>query len=89
MLGHVADTKFTPGRGYYSTPQSVSLTSATPGTTIRYTTNGSTPTLTNGLTYTDPLTVDKTTVIRAAGFLDGYEPTKSIEAVKKLIPNLQ
>lgn len=72
-LGRVAPPEFSVTRGYYTTPQTLTLTSATPGATIRYTTNGSTPTRTNGQVYTGPITIDKTTVVRAAAFLDGYE----------------
>jgi hypothetical protein len=39
--GVVADTKFSPDRGFYYTPFSVTITCDTPGATIRYTTDGS------------------------------------------------
>lgn len=71
----VADTSFLPKRGIYSTAQSVSITTATPGATIRYTTNGTRPTETTGTVYTGPISVATTTVIRAAAFLAGAAPT--------------
>ena len=62
----MADTDFLPKRGIFTAPIDVAITSATPGATIRYTTNGSTPTLTNGATYASPIHLEKTTVILAA-----------------------
>src|SRR5262249_51499518 len=50
FFAFVGNLKFTPGRGWFdNTNFSVTITSATPGVTIRYTTNGSAPTPTNGL----------------------------------------
>ena len=75
FLGHVAETSFSPRRGMHTAPIDVTITSATPGAVIRYTTNGSTPSPSNGEIYTGPIPVSQTTVIRAAAFLDGHEPT--------------
>jgi hypothetical protein len=71
----VADTKFSVDRGFFDVPFSLSITSATSDATIIYTTDGSTPTLNNGLIYTSPLTISQTTVIRAAAFKDGFQPS--------------
>jgi len=71
----VADTSFLPKRGIYATPQSVAITTATPGATIRYTTNGTLPTEGTGTVYTGPINVTTTTVLRAAAFLAGAAPT--------------
>ena len=51
-LGFVDDTQFSVDRGFYTTPQSVAITTRHARATIRYTTDGSVPTLTNGTTYT-------------------------------------
>lgn len=48
------------------------------GTIIRYTTDGSEPTLTNGITYTTTLPIAKTTIIRARLFCDGYLSPRSV-----------
>ena len=71
----VADTKFSPNRGFYDSPFSLSITSATANATIIYTTNGSVPSLANGTVYSTPLPISGTTVIRAAAFKDGFEPS--------------
>jgi hypothetical protein len=73
--GFVADTKFSVKRGVYSSPQSVAITTLTPGASIRYTTNGSKPTETVGTLYTGPINVGATTVLRAIAFKSGFTPS--------------
>lgn len=46
--GFVADTKFDLSRGFYETPQTVSISSETPNALIRFTTDGSQPSETLG-----------------------------------------
>jgi hypothetical protein len=74
MIGTVADTKFTPDRGFYSNAISVTIASATTGARIYYTTDSSEPT-TNSALYTHAIPIANTTVIRAAAFKTGYFPT--------------
>jgi hypothetical protein len=74
-VAFVHDTKFSVDRGFYAGPFSLSITSATAGATIIYTTNGSIPSLTNGYVYSAPLTIPGTTVIRAAAFKSGFLPS--------------
>ena len=71
----VKDTKFSVDRGFYTAAFDVAITTATPGATIRYTTDGSRPTETRGTIYTAPVPIAKTTVLRAFGYLDGFEST--------------
>jgi hypothetical protein len=75
--GFVADTKFTPNRGFYSAPIDVVITTATEGAVIRYTTDGSEPGIDHGLDYPGGagIPVTGTTIIRAAAFRDGFQPT--------------
>lgn len=74
----VENLKFTPGRGWFdSTNFTVTITSATPGVTIRYTTNGAWPGTTTGFVYNaGGILISGTTLIRAIGFRDGFEPTE-------------
>lgn len=51
------------------------LTSAVDGAFIRYTTNGTVPTLTNGFEYTAPIHLDSTTTILARAFKAGMQPS--------------
>lgn len=53
--------------GFYTTAQTVGITSATPGATIRYTTDGSLPTTTSTI-YSGPINISATTVLRATAF---------------------
>jgi hypothetical protein len=75
FIAFVANTKFNPSRGFYDSPFSLSITSATDNATIIYTTNGSVPSLANGTIYTTPLSISRTTVIRAAAFKNGFQPS--------------
>lgn len=84
VIGFVADTKFLPGRGYYSAAFNVTINCATPGATIVHTTNGTKPSLTNGTQTLPPdantapsavIAVSTTTNLRAAAFKAGFEPT--------------
>jgi poly(beta-D-mannuronate) lyase len=55
----------------YSGPQSISLATVTPGASIRYTTDGSTPSEAVGILYTGPITISETTTLRAIAFAPG------------------
>jgi hypothetical protein len=59
-----ATPAFTPAPGTYTSAQSVTLSSST-GTSIRYTTDLSTPTETAGTLYSGPIPVNATTTIKA------------------------
>lgn len=56
--------------------QTVSITCGDPEATIRYTTNGSTPTLENGTDYTGPIKLTRNTVIRARAFRSSSLPSE-------------
>lgn len=73
--GFVADTVFSPNRGFYDTAQTVTISCATPGAVIVTTTDGSIPTLTNGTQSPSPATrsVTTTTTLRAAAFVPGTD----------------
>ncbi|MCW1924873.1 lamin tail domain-containing protein [Luteolibacter arcticus] len=75
FLGFVGDTNFSVKRGFFNTPQTVAISTITPGAQIRYTLDGSTPTETTGTLYSGPLTLSATTTLRARAFLADYLPT--------------
>jgi len=77
-LGIVSDPVFSVPRGYYDTPFTVGITSATAGASIYITTNGSAPGPTNGALYSSPLTVSGTTLLRAVALLPGSVPSLTI-----------
>lgn len=73
--GIVADTHFSVDRGFFSAPFATSITCATPGAQIRYTTDGSPPAASTGTVYDAPVNISTTTVLRAAAFLNGWIPS--------------
>ncbi len=75
-----ADPTLTPAAGIYFTPQTVSINCDTPGATIRYTTNGSTPSPTNGTTYNQPFTVNKTTTVKVIAYRNGFTDSQVVTA---------
>lgn len=76
-VGLVDDLVFAPHRGFYETPQNVALACPTPGVTIRYTTNGSAPSATNGAVYTSPVRISRTTPLRAVAYREGWHPSRT------------
>ena len=72
ITSQVGVPSFSPPGGSYSTSQAVTLSNATPGTLMRYTTDGSTPTSASGLMYNGPITITATTILRAIGFKAGW-----------------
>jgi hypothetical protein len=66
----VSTPTFSPAAGSYSSAQSVTISDATPGATIYYTTNGATPT-TSSTAYTGPITVSSTKTLQAIAVANG------------------
>jgi hypothetical protein len=62
--------------GRYSGTQSISMTHPSAGAEVRYTTDGSEPTLSSAK-YSTPVPVSKTTTIKAKAFLQGFLPSKT------------
>ena len=74
-LGRVADTKFSVDRGFVSAPFDLVLSTVTSDSEIRYTLDGSAPTVSQGAVYTAPIRIEHTTSVRAAAFKLNYRPT--------------
>lgn len=70
----VATPTADPKGKIFVTPIQVTLSVATPGATIRYTTNGSDPD-SNSAIYTGPLTFSATTTLKARAFLANWVPS--------------
>ena len=81
LAGFVSDTKFSIDRGFYDAPFQVEITTNTPNARIIYTLSGRRPSEGAMFTgpiehlYSGPITIDKTTVLRAAAFKDGLGPS--------------
>lgn len=85
-LGRVADTTFSHKRGLYKEPFTLSMTTSTPGASLRYTLDGSKPSETNGTLVAPPdglspptasIAIPSTRVVRVAAFKVGYDPTNT------------
>ncbi|HTQ32397.1 MAG TPA: chitobiase/beta-hexosaminidase C-terminal domain-containing protein, partial [Opitutaceae bacterium] len=68
----VADPTFSPATGTYTSAQNVAISTATSGASIRYTTDGSTPSETAGTLYSGPVSVSTSTTINAIAYEAGF-----------------
>lgn len=75
VLGFVADTKFNVTRGFHDAPFELAIATATPGATIRYTTNGSWPSETDGTLYSTPIAVNRSQPVKAIASKAGHLST--------------
>ena len=72
LVAFVAEPEFSHEHGFYTDPFSLDIVTETPGATVRYTLDGSEPSETNGLVYGGPITIEQTSVVRAAAFKTDY-----------------
>ena len=76
---------FTPAGGIYTGPQSVTITCATEGVVIHYTTDGSDPTV-NSPVYSGPIPVTENLTIKAVAVKDGMSDSPVVSAVYTVLP---
>jgi hypothetical protein len=79
----VATPTFSPAAGTYTSAQNVTISDATAGATIYYTTNGTTPT-TASTVFTAPITVNSTETIEAIAAASGFANSAVASAVYTL-----
>jgi hypothetical protein len=77
----VAAASFTPAAGAYSSAQTVTVSTTTAGASIRYTTDGATPSETAGTLYSGPITVGNITTVTAIAYLSGENDSAVTSAV--------
>jgi hypothetical protein len=73
VVGVVEEVQFSREHGFYQTAFSVVLSTETDDAEIRYTTDGSAPTLATGFEYSDPIPISTTTTLRAVAFKPGHQ----------------
>jgi len=78
--GLVGEVEFSHKRGFYSEPFSLTLTVDTPDAKIYYTLNGDAPGQVagrnpTGTLYAGPITINKTTCLRATAVRQGWKPS--------------
>jgi hypothetical protein len=85
--GLVADTQFSVDRGFYEQPFQLEIFTATPDAFIFYTTDGSDPKRSQAASvYTGPLTVSRTTCVRAFAMKPAWRPT-NVDTQTYLFPD--
>lgn len=80
-----ADPTFSPESGSYAKTQRITLSSTTSGATIRYTTDGTTPTLASA-EYEEPIKVAATTTVRARAWVNGAAASGVASASYIILP---
>jgi len=84
----VAAPVFSPGPGTYTGSRDVAIVSLTVGASIRYTTDGSTPTETAGTPYAGPVDVSETLTLKAVATLAGATTSAVTSGLYTIIPQV-
>ena len=82
----VATPTFNPATGTYYETQSVTITCATDGATMRYTIDGTDPTESSSV-YSNPLTISTTTTVKAKAWKEGCNPSAVASATYTIESN--
>ncbi|MSU62355.1 MAG: hypothetical protein EXS31_08165 [Pedosphaera sp.] len=76
ITGKVEEVHFSVERGFFNAPFRLSLACRTLGSQIRYTTNGSPPSLTNGVVYLESIPITANRIVRATAFAPNQLPSR-------------
>ena len=74
-MANAATPTFTPAAGVLYAPTAITLECTTPGATIYYTTDGTTPDVITSTVYTAPINVTATTTVKAIAAATGFNPS--------------
>jgi len=75
-----ANPIFSLAGGTYTTVQSLTITDSTPGATIYYTLDGTTPSATNGAVYSGPIPITNSETVSAVAVAPGYVSSAVVSA---------
>ncbi len=75
-----ATPTFDPAEGTFYGSQEIAIATGTEGASIYYTTDGTTPSSTNGTLYEDPFEITATTTIKAIAVKDGANNSEVVSA---------
>jgi hypothetical protein len=89
LHGYAPEPRLSHNGGFYQGPVSItmSLPATLPGAVIRYTLDGKEPDLSSA-TYREPLTLNKTSVVRARVFADGLLPGRTVNETYLINENI-
>jgi hypothetical protein len=85
ITGTVPDPTFSVSEGTFNSNQSVALSCSLSGSSIRYTIDGSTPSATAGTLYSSPITIDKTTTLKAIAYKTDWDSSKVVQKVYTMV----
>lgn len=86
FVANVAAPLISPGGGTYITPPLVAITTPTRGASIRYTTDGSAPSVDSGTPYGGPFTLKTTSTIHAIAYASGMADSEVASAIIGIEP---
>jgi hypothetical protein len=86
VTGTVATPQFNLSSGTYNTEKAVSITTATPGATIKYTLDGTTPNETNGMVYTGAINITESKTLKAFAYKTNWVNSNVVSASYTLKP---
>ncbi|MBE5783513.1 MAG: hypothetical protein E7329_09410 [Clostridiales bacterium] len=79
FYGYSATPSIDTASGLYENKVTVSIT-VPEGTTVRYTLDGSIPTIDNSIIYSSPFPLETTAILRARAFQSGLQPSETVTA---------
>lgn len=88
LLISVADPVILPEAGTYIDPIQVTISTSTPGATIRFTMDGNDPSETLGVIYTVPINLTETTTIKAIAYKTGMVTSQISTAAYVITPSI-
>ena len=78
--------QFSPAGGSYLASQTVTITCATGGATIRYTTDGSAPNETSGTVYGSPISISNNCTLKAMAYRSGLADSALASSAYAFVP---